>query len=307
MARARYSHSAYWYAYRHGWTHSEAGSYTGMYLDFRTYRPRMKERADGEWSGKDWMEWRNSPACFDSQFNPLMLGACIAMDIGVAMRDGVRKLRDPKERERMQRELMRDLRIVRRPFYYARETERRRKLAAERRKVNRRHTTAPAPTPDEVLSAWNARKESREAMVRLGGMLHDLECYVDNCLRFDESGAVVGRNGGIRGWLRENLPELSPKYKTLMRYKALAMRLRQATDTRDPTPTSALLDAKPRHEVVAALLADSEPVFERLFAAVDRLVSPETLFLDEPRGFAGRGRPRQKATDGRAGGNRMLC
>ena len=58
-------------------------------------------------------------------------------------------------------------------------------------------------------------------------MLHDLECYVDNCLRFDESGDVVGRNGGIRGWIKENLPELSPKYKTLMRYKAMAIRLRQ--------------------------------------------------------------------------------
>ena len=306
MARARYSHSAYWYAHHYGWTHSEAGSYTGMYLDFRTYHPGRKEPADGEWSGKAWMERRNAPVCFDSQFNPLMLGVCIAMDIGVAMRDGVRKLRDPKERERMKRELMRDLRIVRRPFYYARETELRRKLAAERRKINRRYTTAPAPTPEEVLSAWNARKESREAMIRLGGMLHDLECYVDNCLRFDESGAVVGRNGGIRGWLRENLPELSPKYKTLMRYKALAMRLRQATGTRDPTPTSALLDAKPRHEVVAMLLDNTKPVFGSLFAAVDRLVSPETLFLDEPKRFAGQEEAAPKGNR-RAGGKRMLC
>ena len=101
MARKAYRHSAYWYAHRYGWTHSEAGSYTGMYLDFRTYRPRTKERADGEWSGKEWMEWRNAPACLDSQFNPIMLGVCIAMDIGVAMRDGVGKLRDPKERDRM--------------------------------------------------------------------------------------------------------------------------------------------------------------------------------------------------------------
>ena len=307
MAKRTYRHSAYWYAHHYGWTHSESSSYTGMYLDFRTYRPRMKERADGEWSGKDWMEWRNAPACFDSQFNPLMLGVCIAMDIGVAMRDGVRKIRDPKERDRMKRELMRDLRIVRRPFYYAREKERRRRLAAERRKINRRYTTAPAPTPEQVLSAWNARKESREAMIRLGGMLHDLECYVDNCLRFDASGTVIGRNGGIRGWLKENLPELSPKYKTLMRYKALAMRLRQATGTMDPMPTSALLGAKPRHEVVRSLLADSDPVFGRVFAALDRLLSPDAVFLDGPRGFAGRVRSRQKATSWRASGKRMLC
>ena len=149
----------------------------------------------------------------------------------------MRKIADPVERERAKRELMRDLRAVRRPFYYTRETERRRRLAAERRKINRRYTTAPAPSAADIMAAWDARKESREAMVRLGGMLHDLECYVDNCLRFDEAGNVVGRNGGIRGWLKENLPDLFPKYKTLMRYKAMAVRLRQATDTKDPTPS----------------------------------------------------------------------
>ena len=58
----------------------------------------------------------------------------------------------------------------------------------------------------------------------------NLECYVDNCLRFDVAGNVVGRNGGIRGWIAENVPELLPKYKTLMRYKALAVRIRQATE-----------------------------------------------------------------------------
>ena len=122
-------------------------------------------------------------------------------------------------------------------------------------------------------------------MIRLGGMLHDLECYVDNCLRFDESGEVVGRNGGIRGWLKENLPELSPKYKTLMRYKAMAIRLRQATGTKDPTPTSALLDKTPRHAVVKEILSSPEPVFDRVFKKLDHILSPETVLLDEPRPF----------------------
>ena len=280
--KTAYRHSAYWHAYHYGRTFSEAGTYTGRYLDLRTYRPNAEESANGEWSGKDWINWRNGPVILDSRFNPLMLGVCIAMDIGVAMRDEVKKLADPIERDRMKRELMRDLRIVRRPFYYARETKRRRELAAARRKLSRRRTTATMPTREDVLAAWNARKESREAMIRLGGMLHDLECYVDNCLRFDETGAVVGRNGGIRGWLKENLPELSPKYKTLMRYKALAMRVRQATNTKDPTPTATLLN-EPRCKVVSALLADQEPVFDRLFAAVDRLVAPEAVFLDEPK------------------------
>ena len=288
MASSRYRHSAYWYAYHCGWTHSDARTYAGKYLDIHSYRPRMRERHDGEFSGKDWFDWRNSEREFDSTFNPLILCACAMVDIGVAMRDTAAKFADPDERDRMKRELLRNLRAVRRPFYYARETERRRTLAEERRKVKRRSTTAPMPTPDDLLGAWNVRKASREAMIRLGGMLHDLECYVDNCLRFNESGDVVGRNGGIRGWLADNLPELSPKYKTLMRYKAMAIRLRQATATKDPTPTAALLDKSPRHAVVEELLSDPAPVFDRLFKSLEHKLSPETVFLD-----AAKARPRK--------------
>ena len=147
MAGRTYRHSAYWYAYHYGWTYSEAGSYAGKYLDLHSFRPQMRINPDGnkchskkwfngESYGKDWFARRNSPKQLDSGFNPFMLGAAIAMDIGVAMRHEVKKLADPIERERIKRELMRDLRIVRRPFYYARETERRRRLAAERRSTN---------------------------------------------------------------------------------------------------------------------------------------------------------------------------
>ena len=285
MARKPYEHSAYWYAYHFGWTYSEAKTYAGKYLDIHTYRPRMREVREGESYGKAWFAWRNQDYEFDSTFNPLLLGACAMVDVGVAMRDTVKTLADPAERDRMRRELVRDLRAIRRPFYYAREKARRRELAAARRKITRRTTTAPMPTPEELLAAWNARKGSREAMVRLGGMLHDLACYVDSCLRFDESGDVAGRNGGIKEWLRENVPELSPKYKTLMRYKAMAMRLRQATGTEDPKPTAALLDEKPRHGLVAAILEDGTPVFSRVFSALEHALSPEAVFLDAAKPF----------------------
>ena len=242
----------------------------------------MRERADGEWNSKDWFKYQNSSKEFDSSFNPLVLLACAAVDIGIAMRDTVSKLMDPVERDRIKRELMRDLRRIRRPFYYAREVERRRRLAIERRKINRRRTTASMPTPEELLKAWDERKTSREAMIRLGGMIHDLECYVDNYLKIDEDGKVVGRNRGIRGWLRDNMPELSPKYKTLMRYKALAVRLRQVTETKDPKPTSKLLK-KPYHEAVKTILADEKPIFSYVFAALEYMLAPETVMLDAPK------------------------
>ena len=281
MTRKKYEHSAYYYAYHFGWTHSEARTLAGKYIDQHTYRPRMRQRFDGEWSSKEWFKWQNTSKEIDSTFNPLIAATLAAVDIGIAMRDTVRAIADPVERDRMKRELMRDLRRVRRPFYYAREVERRRSLAIERRKIRRRCTTAPMPTPEVLRKAWNERKTSRKAMILLGGIMHDLECYVDNCLRFDEYGNVIGRNGGIRGWLKENVPELSPKYKTLMRYKALALRLRQATDTKDPKPTSKLLE-KPLHNVLATILAEDEPVFSRVYAAVEYMLLPQTVMLDAP-------------------------
>jgi len=275
MARTRYSHSAYWYAKNYGYTRSDRATLTEQYMDYCT-RPSL----DG--------------GTYLYDFNPLILCAYAMIDAGLAFKRDVDMLRDPVERDRIRREMVQGLRSLRRPFYYARETERRRRMAAERRKVNRRYTTAPAPTPEALLAAWGARKESREAMIRLGGMLQDLECYVDNCLKFDESGAVVGRNGGIRGWIRENLPELTPKYKTLMRYKALAIRLRQATDTRDPTPTSALLEG-PRHETVEEILSDPAPIFSRVFGALEHRLSPDTVFLDPAKKSVRRRKARKKA------------
>ena len=129
--------------------------------------------------------------------------------------------------------------------YYERDNARRRLLAAERRKIRKRTTTNPCPTPEGFRAAFARVGESAEAKVLFGGMVHDLACYVDSCLMYDDSGNIVGRNGGIKKWLADNVPELFPRYKTIMRYKALAMRLRQAMDVRDPEPTSALLEDSP--------------------------------------------------------------
>lgn len=124
--------------------------------------------------------------------------------------------------------------------YYGQENARRRMFAVERRKITKRTTTNPCPTPETFREAFASVKESVEAKLLFGGMVHDLACYVDSCLRYDGAGNIVGRNGGIKAWIAENVPELYPRYKTIMRYKALAMRLRQAMGVKDPEPTSAL-------------------------------------------------------------------
>ena len=129
----------------------------------------------------------------------------------------------------------------RRPRYYAAENERRRALAAERRKIRARTTTNACPKSKAILEAWNHRKDSHEAAIRFGSLLEDLECYLDNSLRRNEDGVIIGRNPGIKGWLFENIPEISGHYTTAMRYKAAAKKLKQVVELADPMPADVVL------------------------------------------------------------------
>ena len=159
--------------------------------------------------------------------------------------------------------------------YYARDNARRRALAAERRRITRRTTLNPRPTPEALRAAFAARGASPEAKVRLGGLLEDLECHVDNCLRFGPDGEILGRNGGVKAWLREHVPELSGRYKTLMRYKALAKRLRRAAGIADPVPASAVFDGPPAPPRLPAPFVPSTPLRSPAPAA-GREDAPET-------------------------------
>ena len=139
------------------------------------------------------------------------------------------------------REIDRHLHRLRRPSYY--ETERRRRLALseERRKFSRRRTLNEKPCMDAIRDALSRAHESVEDMVRLGSLMEDLECYVDNSPYFREDGSFAGRRGGIRRLLESEAPDLYAHYKTLMRYKALSKRFRQAVGVGDPIPASSVL------------------------------------------------------------------
>jgi len=130
---------------------------------------------------------------------------------------------------------------LRRPLYYAQERVRREALAEERRRTGGRRTTSPCPTREDILEAWTKRRDSHAAAVRFGSMVHDLECYVDNSLLRDDAGAIIGRRGGVKAWLQENIPALYVRYTTVMRYKAMAKKLRQVVGLADPVPAEAVL------------------------------------------------------------------
>ena len=52
----------------------------------------------------------------------------------------------------------------------------------------------------------------------------------------------------MKAWLQENIPALYVRYTTVMRYKAMAKRLRQVVGLADPVPAEAVL-AEPQAEV----------------------------------------------------------
>ena len=131
-----------------------------------------------------------------------------------------------------------------RNIHYEAEKIRRREMAAERRRIARRTTTSPCPSKEALLEAWQHVRDSKESLVRFGSMMQDLECYVDNSLRFDRAGRIVGRNAGVKGWLAENVPEMAVHYTSVIRYKAAAKKLRQIVGLADPTPVAEVLGPK---------------------------------------------------------------
>ena len=132
---------------------------------------------------------------------------------------------------------------LRRPSYYENERNRRLRLTQDRRRIRSRSTNNPCPTADELRQAFKHARDSVESMIRIGSLMEDLECYVDNSLVFGEYGQIIARNGGIRRYIQSEIPDLYPSYKTLMRYKALAKKFRQAVGIGDPVPAASVLPA----------------------------------------------------------------
>ena len=130
---------------------------------------------------------------------------------------------------------------MRRPKYYQQERNRRERLARERRRVRDRFTTGSCPKPKDLLAQYAKAGSEARAAIRFGSMLCDLEAFCDNSLLRNADGEIVGRNPGIKGWIRDNCPELLAHYKNAMRYKGLAEKFRQAAGAADPVPAAALV------------------------------------------------------------------
>lgn len=135
---------------------------------------------------------------------------------------------------------------ARRPAYYDTEAKKRfEKIQAQRSQSHRiRHRSSLfyPPAPSELVEAWaraNKRGNVRDKL-RLGAQMAIVEAAVNNDLIRDETGAIVGRNPGVRGWLKVNCSELLPHYKSLMHYKAMADKEQVVCGLSDPFPAEVL-------------------------------------------------------------------
>jgi hypothetical protein len=95
------------------------------------------------------------------------------------------------------------------------------------------------PSPEDISERWLKCKGSLLETLRFGSRLTALEAYVDSSpiYRFCSKRGreiIVARNPGLRGWLREECPEIV--YKTAMGYKIMAHRLRRAIGLPDFVP-----------------------------------------------------------------------
>ena len=121
------------------------------------------------------------------------------------------------------------------------------------RSVQKRETS-PSPslrgTPDasDIDAAWRIVPRTIQDALRIGSRLLDLEPTVDNSFVWKENARsgrreIVARHAGIKGWLQLHCPTV--RYKTAMRYKKLASRLRTICGVPGNVPLEWLLPDAP--------------------------------------------------------------
>lgn len=126
-------------------------------------------------------------------------------------------------------------------------------LERQRRKIKEHSTLNHQPSPQEIIEKWNKHKNSYEDMLRFGSALCDLDAYVDNSLIRNENGEIIGRQPGVKGWLRTYCPEVAAHYSRAMRCKAMAIRFKQLLNIYDPYPATIAINTNEE------ILSDATP------------------------------------------------
>ena len=114
------------------------------------------------------------------------------------------------------------------------------------------HARHRPPTPEMLLEHWKRSRTTLEGKILLGSLMGDLAASVDASYVRGDEGEIVGRQGGIRGWLSHNAPGLLAHYKTLMHYKTVADKFRLGCGLQEPDGAEeALGETLPEHAETA--------------------------------------------------------
>ena len=147
-----------------------------------------------------------------------LLGLTLAMAIGIVLE--IRRCLYNRNRNRKYARRRLD------PAFSAKEGER--KNQRWRTRFPDRHRTIIPPPPgfaEDLCRQWDRVHDSFAELLKFGEMLIELEDYVDNSYRLDAPGNIVGRNRGIKGFLRDHCPHIT--YATAMHYRSLALKARE--------------------------------------------------------------------------------
>jgi hypothetical protein len=149
-------------------------------------------------------------------------------------------------------------------------------------RVPHEHARHQPPTPEMLSKYWTLSHHSLEGKLLLGSLMGDLAVAVDASYVRGDGGEIVGRRGGIRGWLRQNAPDMVPHYKALMQYKALADKFRLACGMREPDGAEeALGETIPEHAGTAAARPERNPEAVRLLGRCRTLTALNAAVCDK--------------------------
>ncbi len=99
----------------------------------------------------------------------------------------------------------------------------------------------------------------------------DLDCYVERGCKWVDN-KVVARDSGALGWIRCFVPELEEHYKSLMFYKSMAKKLRQATNLADPLPAESVFKQETPHPIISRIFRNSKVTITSILDILDQEV-----------------------------------
>lgn len=149
-------------------------------------------------------------------------------------------------------------------------------------RVPHEHARHRPPTSEMLSKYWKLSHHSLEGRILLGSLMGDLAVAVDASYIRGNGGEIVGRRGGIRGWLRQNAPDMIPHYKALMQYKTLADKFRLACGMREPDGAEEALGATiPEHVATAVARPERNPKAAQLLGRCRTLTALNAAVCDE--------------------------